>query len=101
MKRFRLTMRQRENVYGYFFILPFVIGFFLFIFAPVIQSVILSVNDVTITQTGFETTFIGSENYYFALRVHADFFRQLVEVIGLMLLNVFWILVFSFFAALL
>ncbi|HHT35881.1 MAG TPA: sugar ABC transporter permease [Firmicutes bacterium] len=101
MKRFRLTMRQRENVYGYIFILPFVIGFLLFVLAPVIQSVVLSINEVTITQTGFDTTYIGFENYYFALRVHADFLRQLVEVMGIMLLNVFWILVFSFFAALL
>ncbi len=101
MKRFRLSMRQRENVYGYIFILPFILGFLLFVLAPVIQSVILSINEVTITQTGFETNYIGFENYYFALRVHADFFRQLVEVMGVMLLNVFWILVFSFFAALL
>ncbi len=83
------------------FILPFVIGFILFILSPVIQSIILSINDVKITQTGFETIYIGFENYHFALRVHADFLRELVEVMGLMLLNVFWIIVFSFFAALL
>lgn len=101
MKRFRLTLRQRDNLVGYMFILPFVIGFILFILSPVIQSIILSINDVKITQTGFETIYIGFENYHFALRVHADFLRELVEVMGLMLLNVFWIIVFSFFAALL
>lgn len=101
MKRFRLTLRQRDNLYGYIFILPFVIGFILFVLAPVIQSIILSVTEVTVTSTGFTTTYIGFENYYFALRVHADFLRQLVEVMGIMLLNVFWIIVFSFFAALL
>ena len=101
MRRFRLTLRQRDNLYGYIFILPFIIGFLLFVLAPVIQSIILSVTEVTVTATGFTTKYIGFQNYYFALRVHADFLRQLIEVIGIMLLNVFWIIVFSFFAALL
>lgn len=101
MKRFRLTLRQRDNLVGYMFILPFVIGFILFILSPVVQSIVLSINEVKVTQTGFETSYIGFENYRFALRVHADFLRDLVEVMGLMLLNVFWIIVFSFFAALL
>lgn len=101
MKRTRLTLRQRDNIVGYLFIAPFIIGFILFILSPVVQSIILSINDVSITQTGFDTTFIGFENYYFALRVHADYLRTLVEGTGSMLLNVFWIIVFSFFAALL
>lgn len=98
-KRFRMTLRRRDNVIGYLFIAPFIIGFFLFILSPVVQSIILSINKITITQTGFDTTYIGFENYYYALRVHADFLRQLVESLGVMLTNVFWILVFSFFAA--
>ena len=98
---FQVDTAPEDNLYGYIFILPFVIGFTLFVLAPVIQSIILSVTEVTITATGFDTTYIGFENYYFALRVHTDFLRQLVEVMGIMLLNVFWIIVFSFFAALL
>ncbi|NLM24702.1 MAG: sugar ABC transporter permease [Firmicutes bacterium] len=86
---------------GYIFILPFIIGFILFILSPVVQSIVLSTNEVRITSTGFELDYIGLSNYNFALRVHADFVEELVNVMRLMLMNVFWILVFSFFAALL
>lgn len=101
MKRFRLSLKQRDNVIGLLFILPFIIGFFLFILTPVIQSIVLSINDVQVTKSGFETSYIGFKNYSYATRVNTEFVRQLVEILGLMLLNVFWIIVFSFFAALL
>ena len=100
-RRFKLTLRQRDNIMGYIFILPFIIGFILFILSPVVQSIVLSTNEVRITSTGFELDYIGLSNYNFALRVHADFVEELVNVMRLMLMNVFWILVFSFFAALL
>lgn len=100
-RRFKLTLRQRDNIMGYIFILPFIIGFILFILSPVVQSIVLSTNEVRITSTGFELEYIGLSNYNFALRVHADFVEELVNVMRLMLMNVFWILVFSFFAALL
>lgn len=100
-RRFKLTLRQRDNIMGYIFILPFIIGFILFILSPVVQSIVLSTNEVRITSTGFELDYIGLSNYNFALRVHADFVEELVNVMRLMLMNVFWILVFSFFASLL
>lgn len=101
MKLFRFTLRRRNNFLGYMFIMPFILGFLLFTLAPILQSFMLSINNVVITQTGYELEYIGFENYYFSLRVHNDYIRILANVVGVMLMNVFWVLIFSFFAALL
>lgn len=96
---FRLTLRQREDVFGYIFILPFIIGFILFILAPIVQSVIYSLNDLKMEQSGIRLTYIGLKNYAYALLENADFVPLLLSTTGRMVNNVFWILVFSFFAA--
>ena len=96
-RQFQLTLRQRENVFGYIFILPFIVGFILFILAPIVQSVIYSLNDIKMEASGIKLTYIGAKTTHRArehrLRPHAR------QTTGRMLNNVFWILVFSFFAA--
>ncbi len=98
-RQFQLTLRQRENVFGYIFILPFIVGFILFILAPIVQSVIYSLNDIKMEASGIKLTYIGAKNYAYAALENTDFVPMLVSTTGRMLNNVFWILVFSFFAA--
>lgn len=98
-KGFRLTLRQRDSIYGYIFIFPFIIGFILFILAPVVQSVIYSINDLSLEADRVKMTFVGWENYRYATLVNADFVPQLLSTTAAMLNKVFWVLVFSFFAA--
>jgi len=94
-----LTLKQREGILGYLFISPFIIGFFLFILAPVVQSIVFSINNIELKPDGFNLVYVGSKNYQFVLAEHADFVPTLVATTGRMVNNVFWILVFSFFAA--
>ena len=61
-RQFQLTLRQRENVFGYIFILPFIVGFILFILAPIVQSVIYSLNDIKMEASGIKLTYIGAKN---------------------------------------
>lgn len=94
-----MTLRQREDVFGYIFILPFIFGFILFILAPIVQSVIYSLNDLKMEPSGIKLTYIGLKNYSYATLENADFVPLLLSTTGRMVNNVFWILVFSFFAA--
>jgi len=62
-KRFpwqRLTMHQREEIIAYLLISPWIIGFVLFMFGPMLASLVLSFFDTNM----FTYEFIGIENYY-------------------------------------
>ncbi|MFW6308519.1 MAG: carbohydrate ABC transporter permease [bacterium] len=94
-----LNLKQREGIIGYIFILPFIIGFIGFVLAPIIQSIMFSINEIEITGSGFTLNSIGLDNFEYALMENADFIPELITTFSVMLNNVFWILVFSFFAA--
>ena len=64
-----------------------------------VQSVIYSLNSLAMEANGVKMTFVGWENYKYASLVNADFVPQLLSTTGAMLNKVFWVLVFSFFAA--
>lgn len=97
----RLTLKRRETVLGYLFISPFIIGFILFILAPVVQSIVFSINKIVLSSSGFDLDYVGIDNFRYAVAEHADFLPLLLSTTGKMLNNVSWIVVFSFFAAVL
>ncbi len=93
------TLKGRNAVTGYLFILPFVIGFLAFMLKPLIQSLIFSFENVTPTLKGFTETFVGLDNYKFAFTGDPDFNRFLVEEISKMAINSVATLVVSFVIA--
>ncbi|MDD2647786.1 MAG: sugar ABC transporter permease [Eubacteriales bacterium] len=93
------TMRSKNAVTGYLFILPFIIGFLMFMLKPMAQSLMFSFEKVTPGLTGFTETFVGIQNYKFALTGDPDFPRFLVEEIGTMVTNSLATLVLSFVIA--
>ncbi|GIK65340.1 MAG: ABC transporter [Chloroflexota bacterium] len=72
-KRIKLTPRRAQILWGYFFLIPWILGFFLFLLGPMIASLYLSMTDYNIQRPG-ETDFIGTENYekIFSLQVIRD-----------------------------
>ncbi|MEJ6951071.1 carbohydrate ABC transporter permease [Natronospora cellulosivora (SeqCode)] len=98
-KFFKYNLKTRDSIAAYIFILPFILGFLLFILMPIIQSVLFSINEIQLEARGFSLNFIGMENYNFLLREDTNFLEALYNSMFLMLNNVFWILIFSFFAA--
>ena len=94
-----LGLSHKKNMVGYAFISPFLLGFVLFFIRPLIQSIIFSVNDLTVTPDGLQYDFIGWGHYSYAFLVDPEFRQILVQSIIDMLTNVPIIIIFSFFAA--
>jgi len=95
-----VTLQQRRARTGYLFIMPFIIGFVLFMARPLIQSLIMSLNDVVmIPGQGYTMTWTGLNNYHIALGADPYFNVRLVEEIGRMATNTIATLVLSFVIA--
>ena len=58
-----VSMARRRARTGYLFILPFIIGFVLFMVRPMIQSLIMSFSEVSLTQNGSVMNWVGTINY--------------------------------------
>lgn len=94
------TMRARNARIGTLFILPFIIGFLVFMCKPLVESFIFSFNDVKLVPgQGYTKTFVGIANFKTALLVDPDYNTYLVEEIGQMVINTIATLVMSFVIA--
>jgi multiple sugar transport system permease protein len=56
----KLTMRRKESIYGYIFVMPWIIGFFAFTAGPLVFSFMASFTNYNITS---QMDFIGANNY--------------------------------------
>ena len=101
MKKRTIGLVKRRAVYGYIFILPFILGFLFFMVKPLFQSLQMSFSDVIISNHGFELINNHFGNYKHALTVDPDFNRLVIEQITKMIYRSLATIVFSFFVALL
>lgn len=101
MKHFKklFSLQTKKTITGLIFISPFLLGFIAFFAYPFIQAIIFSINELQVTSTGYELSFVGWSNYYQALFVNADFNRILVESATTTLTHIPAIIIFSFFIA--
>lgn len=99
--RFSMGHRMREAVYGWGFVLIWVIGFFLFTAVPVVQTFLYSLNTVTVTANGINQTFVQGANYTRALFTDPNFIQLLLEYALQTLVSVPIIIIFSLIIALL
>ena len=98
-KRQRVSLERKQNLYGYVFVLPVILGL-AFIYIPVVvQSLIYSFSEIRVTENGFETLPAGWDNYYQALFVEEGFIRTVVESTAGILIQIPIILIFAFFMA--
>lgn len=96
----RISIRARRAVSGYLFILPFIIGFLCFMLLPLVDSFWMSLCRVDVTAgQGFQTTFVGLDNYIRAFTIDPEFNKLLSEEIGVMVTHTIAILVVSFVIA--
>lgn len=96
---FKLSLTQKQNYAGYLWISPFVIGFILFFFAPMLQSFRFSVSKLSFTPDGYELAYVGLENFKYALTVDPNFIQYFTETIISVLVNIPAVILFSFFIA--
>ena len=98
---YRITpMKERRAMTGYFFILPFIIGFLLFMVKPLVLSMQMSLNDIKLNPgSGFTMTWNNFNNYHLAMATDPDFSRLLGEEAGRMVVNTIATIVMSFVIA--
>ena len=101
-RRSSASLDKRKARSGYFFVLPFLIGF-IAIYLPMIwDSIVYSFSHVTIVAgEGSVTEFVGWENYNEALFVNPDFIKTLVTGIKELAFDIPAIILFSLFMAVL
>ena len=97
----KVGLMGRRAVYGYLFILPFILGFVFFMIKPLGQSLHMAMSEVVISNQGFQLNWNNFDNFKKALLVDAEFNRMLTESIGQMIVRSLATIVFSFFVALL
>ena len=97
----KIGLSGRRAIYGYLFILPFILGFVFFMIKPLAQSLHMALSEVVISNQGFAMNWNSFANFKKALLVDPDFNRMLVEAIGQMVFRSIATIVFSFFVALL
>lgn len=95
----KLKYKHKRAIIGYGFISPWLIGFILFFLVPVVSSLIMSFNDILFTGD-LKYTFLGTENYKYALTGDEKFLPYLSECLLDLVINVPLILICSFFFSL-
>lgn len=96
-------LQKRKAISGYIFIMPFIIGFLVFMIKPFFQSLYMSFCEVELGAGYVRFNFSWSTwlaNYQKAFRVDPDFTRLLTEELWRMFTHSLAIMVFSFFVAL-
>ncbi len=92
--------RTREALYGYAFVIVWIVGFAVFTLAPLIQTFFFSMNQVTVSATGINLNFVRWDNYTRALFTDPTFVELLIEYAIETLVSVPIILIFSLIIAL-
>lgn len=95
------TMRRKRMIIGLLFISPWIIGFLCFFISPLIQTIRFSFGSLSFDDAGYTFSYLGIDNYRNALFVDVNYLPNLYNSLLQIVTNVPFILIFSFFAALL
>lgn len=90
----------REALYGYAFVIIWIIGFALFTAAPLIQTFLYSLSRVTVRASGINQVFIQWQNYTRALFTDTRFVEMLIGYVVETLVSIPIVLIFSLIIAL-
>ncbi len=95
-----VPIKEKRAITGYCFIIPFIIGFLMFMVKPLVLSMQMSLNEVKlIPGTGFSMTWNNFNNYHYAMATDPNFNQYLIDEIGRMVINTIATLVMSFVVA--
>ena len=98
-KRKSKSLEKSKAKKGYFFVLPFILGFFLIYLPLIVESLQYSFSDLRTEATGLVVEFSGFENYEYALFEDTNFVPTLVGSLKDLLFDVPAIVIFSLFIA--
>lgn len=94
-----MKLRTKKKWIGAAFISPWLIGWLLFFMIPVAQTLVFSFHTVTIEPTGYALEWEGFQNFIYAFTSDAEFPVALSSSLLQLLSDVPFVLVFSFFVA--
>lgn len=77
----KLTLLTRNDLTGWLFVLPFVLGFIFFFLIPMFESIKYTVNKVTVTETGLAFEPIGWENYRFIFKEDTTYLKNIINTV--------------------
>ncbi|MBQ9765762.1 MAG: sugar ABC transporter permease [Lachnospiraceae bacterium] len=97
-KKKHLTLRQKDQLKGLFFVAPFIIGIALFFAYPIGLSIRLAFGKVE-NIVGFQVAFVGIENFKRAFLVDTNFIPLFLQTVGNTLLKFPLTVVFSLIIA--
>ena len=101
-KRKIASLDKRKSRIGWYFVLPFLIGFVLIYLPVIFDSVKLSFFKINILQGGgYSLTPVGFENYQYALFEDPDFVQILISGMKELAFDIPAIIIFSLFMAVL
>ena len=100
-KRKIASLDRRKARAGWFFVLPFILGFIIIYLPMLFESVTLSFHTVKTVggDEGYIKTWVGFKNYIDAFMVDTEFAQTLVKGLGQMAFDIPAILIFSLFMA--
>lgn len=87
-RRKLMSVTRKRDLKGLVFLTPWVVGFFAFFASPLVQSIIYSLNKITITAKGRRMEYVGFDNYvdilqqdiYFMPRIQTFFLNTLFSL---------------------
>ena len=98
----KMTLRGKEAVAGFCFIIPFLVGFIGLFLPMLFKSIAFSFSNMQVGTGGYvlqKAAEGGLEHYKRALTIDPDFNLKLLNAVKDMFIQVPLILIFSFFAA--
>ena len=96
----KLSLTTKRAIYGFLFISPWLIGFFVYYISSLVQTGIYAFSEVTKADSGgFETVFTGLDNIKYAFMKDAEFNQILVGSVKDIVIDVPLIIFFSLFLA--
>lgn len=93
------SLRNKESLKGYVFLIPLVIGLVTFFIIPVVKSFLFSIGDVTSGKDGYSIVITGFSAYKDALTVHTSYRQTVTSAIIDVAISTPLVILFSFFMA--
>ena len=94
-----LSLKAQHAKWAWVFLAPWLIGILVFFVWPMAQSVIYSFSRLTVTASGFQLDWVGTENYAYLLTKDTFFLPNLTQALGEVVPSVLMITAFSLFIA--
>ncbi|MBQ9355569.1 MAG: sugar ABC transporter permease [Clostridia bacterium] len=93
------SIERRHSQNGFLFILPWLIGVFLFFLRPLFQTIAFSFSKVSVDLGGFNIKFSGLDNYKYALFESPEYLNNLMDSLTEFSYQIPIILILSFIIA--